>query len=142
MDKYDLKVLLEQAYKEGLTKQGLSNATLDGIRNALETDKDKPNISSVFGCGCLEDMEGELCIFVSDKRTWENEGCCADSYFDDTFSILYEIGFAEECDGIFSQSAEYLEKYRAMTRDEIVPKLLAIGFEYNELFEKFMLDSE
>jgi len=140
MDKYDYIVILEKAYKEGLTKNGLSNDTLDAMRNALESNVDKPKLDSVFGVGCPEDMEGELCIFVSDRRTWEDEGCCADQYYDKAFDILYEIGFAEETDGIFSQSMDYLEKYRPMTRDEIIVKLKAIGFEYNENFEKFMLD--
>lgn len=140
MDKYDYKILLEKVYKQGLTKEGLSNETLDSIRNALESNRDNPDISSVFGVGCTEDMEGELCVFVSDKSTWVNEGCCADQYYDDAAQILNEIGFAEECDGIFSQSMVYLEKYRAMTRKEIIEKLSAIGLEYNEDFEKFMID--
>ena len=141
MDKYDFRILLKKAYGEGLTKEGLSNDTLESIRYALTDDRDKPDISSVFGVGCSEEMEGELCVFISDRRTWKNDGHCADGYDDDAFSILYEIGFAEECDGIFSQSMEYLNKFQAMTREEIIVKLSAIGLEYDENFEKFMLDT-
>lgn len=140
MDKYDYKIILQKAYDEGNTQEGLTLEMLEEIRRILVDERDKPNISSVFGVGRPEDMEGELCVFVSDAHIWKTNGHCADMYEDDASDILHDIGFAEEMDGHFSQSMEYLEKYRAMTKEEIIEKLSAIGFEYDEKFEEFMLD--
>ena len=134
MDKYDFKILLEQAYKEGLTKEGITPEALDNLRNAIE--RDKPNIDSVFGVGYPEEFEGELIIFLSDANTWKNEGHCADQYYDDAADILDEIGFCHEMDGHFSRNPDL----EPMTKEEIITKLSSIGFEYDSNFEEFMLD--
>ena len=142
MNKYDYRILLEKAYGEGVTQQGLTIETLAKIREVLETDK--PNLLSVFGVGESEEYGDGLCVFLSLKSVWKEEGCCSDWYddADDSYKLLKLINIHESQDGVFqfpyvvaTDSNEAL-----MTREEIIKTLISYGLEYDPKFEEFMLD--
>ena len=73
-------------------------------------------------------------FYISDKDTWVKHNCCADTLDTDVYSLLCDIGLAEEQDGIWS-SMEVLT-------DTIKERLEDLGFEYDKIFEEFMSEYE
>ncbi len=135
MDKYDFKILLEQVYDDTLAGTKISDELLQRMHKAFK--EDIKDIDSLFGVSLLPDYEGEpdiLYVFISDRKTWEEEQRQADFYKDDTASILIEMGLIETEDGIFCQAKERFNK------TELIGKLSLIGLTYDHLFETFIVD--
>jgi hypothetical protein len=142
MNKYDYRVLLEKAYKEGITRNGVSVETLDEIATCL--GHDEPNLMSVFGVGEAEEYGDGLCVFLSLKSVWVEEECCADYYDDDddSYKLLESINIHESQDGIFQFPYDVAtdSNLALMTKEDIIKTLTSYGLEYDPKFEEFMLD--
>ena len=140
MNYYDLVLLMEKVYIEGITNQGLSPETLDEIR--VELDNSKPKIDSVFGVQLGTDYEDEeiLYIYVSDTLTWKKDGHCSDRHDDNSFDVLTNLGFAQEMEGVYSSSIDMIRAGSVPSKEDIISKLISLGFEYDEKFEIFMKD--
>jgi hypothetical protein len=91
-------------------------------------------VDSVFGIGTMRDMDGEEmpCIYVSDKSTWKEEGCCSNFFEDDSYEVLCGLGFVEEQEGIWSSSDPMNLPINYHKR------LVDAGFTYDPDFESFM----
>ena len=141
MKDFDAIILLERVYVEGLTKEGLSQETLDKIRVILE--ENKPNIDSVFGIAYQEDYDGEevMFVYVSDKLTWKKDGHCCDHVMDDSRNVLFDMGFAEDMESIYTPNCDLVKADAVPSREELKAKLINLGFEYDEAFENFMKNS-
>lgn len=137
MDKYDYRILLQEIYNRSRPSSlKLGSLFVDRIEKLLEDDR--PNIDSVFGVGPYPEFELDLAIFVSHVDDWK-KGFCSDAYLDDTYEVLTEMGFAEQSDAIWGfPYGDILQGKKLMTRDEIIAKLSAVGFEYDAKFEFFM----
>ena len=139
MDKYDYRILLQKMYYQGCNYHGYSRSFINHVSRILE--EDKPNIKSVFGVGPYPEFELDLAIFVSTADYWKETGYCDDAYQDDTYKVLSEMGFAEQSDGIWGfPYSDIVNGKKLMSREEIIAKLTAVGFEYDEKFEQFMQD--
>ena len=140
MSEYDSMILLERVYVEGITKEGLSPETLEKIRVVLE--EDKPNIDSVFGVAFGPDIweKETMYIYVSDTVTWKKDGYCSDSYYDDSYDVLQRLGFGEEMDAVFAPGCDMVKNNEVPTKEEIIEKLISLGFKYDEDFENYMKD--
>jgi len=94
-------------------------------------------IDSVFGVGVIppndEGEEEKACVFVSDRETWEEEKCCSDSYLDDTYKELADLGLYEEEDGIWA--GDVLEELDTIGIGTLMTNA---GFTYDSDFEEFM----
>ena len=122
----DYKLLLQRAYDEGITKEGLTVDTIDEIKTLLE--EDKPEIDSVFGVAFGEDsMQREtLYVYVSDSHTWLVDGHCSDCATDDTWNVLRDMGFSEEMESVFTPSTKMIKKFGVPNREELIEKLKAL----------------
>ena len=125
MDKYDYRILLEE-----ISLLTSNSSIKKKIHQAIL--KDKPYINSVFGIGEYVEFEEELCIFISDKTIWQEEGHCGCTYTDDAWKILKEMGCSEVSDCI------YVPKIKDVI--SLTEKLIAIGFEHDTDFEFFMMN--
>jgi len=87
-------------------------------------------IDSVFGVGTIPETDSDSCVFVSDRKTWEENNHCCDYYKDDTMDVLGKLGFGELQDGCFEAPG--------IKREEIISLLSDHGFVYDSSFEQFM----
>lgn len=136
----EYRLLLEKAYGEGITKEGLSTDTLDEISAVLE--ENKPELDSVFGVAMgLDCWDKEtLYVYVSDAVTWLKDGYCSDSAMDDSWNLLRDLGFAETMESVFEPSTDMIKKSGMPNREELIEKLKSLGLIYDEKFEIFMKD--
>ena len=88
---------------------------------------DKIKIKTIYGIS-----KNERRFYFSDKKEWEENKCCSDRLDNDVYNTIYDIGLIEEMEGIWSKQD------KKTTKQEIENKLIELGFEYNEEFEKFM----
>ncbi len=72
-------------------------------------------------------------LFVTDKRTWEEENICSDQFENDFYNFMEDNGFYEIEDGIWEHE-DNLDKEGFFSLAE------KIGLVYNKDFENFMND--
>ena len=72
-------------------------------------------------------------VYVTDKRTWEDEHHCNDSAVDQPMrEKLEKAGFAEKEDGIF-EPIDHM-----MVKDQIYQAMEKLGYVFNEDFSVWM----
>lgn len=121
--------------------------------NEVRRRKGSSMINSVFGfglwyesCSC-DSLRTKLCVYVSDKKVWEEEKCCSDYTNEEEGEVLWRLGLGEEMEAVFTLLDKQWDGSKVVpvekiTKEEIHKKLIEAGFTYDKKFEDFMKEYE
>ena len=101
----------------------------------------------IFGVNVVPEEENDkLYIFIDKKSVWNEEEDYSGILDKNLYNQLYKEGFVEESETCFSRPEKLYVGIKVvkggyidnpfMTREEILDKLIQLGFEYNADFEK------
>ncbi len=73
-------------------------------------------------------------VYLTDKKTWEEEGCCNDNIDPSIMEKMREAGFCEAMEAIYEPTDQIMNS----TKEELMTLVQGFGFEYDEKFSSFM----
>jgi ribosome assembly protein YihI (activator of Der GTPase) len=138
---YDcLKKILQEILEDGSKNSTPADIIgyIDEVINTLNKLEPKLSQEYVFGIVEDEDMFGPgdtlYQVYITDKKTWEEDGHMSDLFIDEINELMEKVGFGLSMDNVYEEGL-YAEK---RSKKETMQLMKDIGLKYNEDFEDFV----